>query len=252
MLNPRATVFQPQRPTQGPSRLLALPVEIKERIMAYVLRPEHIWELALASPIPTLSRSAYDKLIQRLEPASACKELYNMAIRAYFLHTQLNAVIGKDAIQDAIVNDPLLQGVTLYLGEILSGTFEEHAFLFANTVKIRLELDQFDVQCVEKTCDILVACANLADLTVCVHNLGLQEGAMFYHAVFVAVKAAASRANRTVAVNRESKKEYEGEMRVRELAEEEYQRICEAEGYAYQNWADGDKEGSYEDYLAAD
>lgn len=120
-----------------------LPVDVLERILHYVLQPDSEVEYSDHRSYPAWywksSRPA-TLLRNRLYSAFLDKQIYELALPAYFRTTRLSMVIGRNWSVDPPGRYSLVSLPPLALYKVGFGTFEEHALFFANSLHIRIEL----------------------------------------------------------------------------------------------------------------
>ena len=253
MFNPTAHVFAPGNAYHGTSRLLALPIELRERIADFALRPRNALEIGRPyADIAVRAIDAHQALTTWLRPFKACKALYEIALDVYFRNNRPNMVVGRDITKDhERVHGSSDNEYSSYSGEILYGTFEAHAFFFQHTTKLRIELQGYDEDVAVKTCGILASCSALKDVRVCVLNLDAKHRPDFYNQVVDTINAMMKRTGRHIILAKETSEQYDLEMSARQQAMDECERSEEEEGRAVDAWGRSGDGESFEEYMNA-
>ena len=208
------------------ANLLGLPLELQERIMCYVLRPEFILEFGESPKYLNdkdyIMRNPLKMLLLRRRSTAICKELYEIGLPAYFRTTALKMAVGDWAASRTVLHlSNALSGVRM--DEILFGLFEEDQLLFHNTMKLRVEVTE--ALAIKKLCEILMKCNRLVEVIVCTHNLNEAEGRLLLSEVTEAVEVMKTRADQNISVRQETAAEYARELEVRRIAAEELRRL---------------------------
>ena len=225
---PYVPQLQPTTIMSGACPLLALPIELQLQILAYVPQPNQTSEYGRPHPD---SRDVGPRrhLVWRLRHVRLIQPLRHSALPAYFQHTQLNLVIGSKARYRNM--DPVYNP----WAERQSGTFGEDLIFYRRTVKLRIELESYFPRAVGRADCILRQCSSLSSVVVCVHNLKREDAERLVEAVRALLAILAVRDKRTIRVREETKEEYDNEMKVRRVADQEYE-YYEASRRAREDW----------------
>jgi hypothetical protein len=190
------------------STLLDLPPELQQYIMALAIRPETTFDTnEIQRPRAELLRNRQSTMIN--------KQLFNLAMPAYFRLTQLIIAVGSYHIPRLPSTAPKMQAKIYY------ATFQEHQLYFDNTVRLRVEIDQFKKEAAEKICEMLTKCTRLVEVTVGVHNLEGEGGEKFFARVQHTVEAIKKKTNRSMRVKKETKEAYDRIMEEARTAQKE-------------------------------
>lgn len=119
------------------------------------------------------------------------KELYHLAIPAYFVKTEIHAIVSR-------MSPPMRTYYTRHLNQnvaavekcIIAGTFELHPLFYENVVKLQMEITS--VSAIEETWAILAKCKRVTQVTVYYHGLGRAGAVLASLRVKEAVQAAAN------------------------------------------------------------
>ncbi len=153
--------------TSSPA-LLSMPPELLEFILADVLQPTGYRK----GKFVYSEHDPHQELLRRLSRVSACKQLRNMALPAYFRLTRLAATIGTPLSEFTETCRWSIQKTKAKF-RVLSGTFADQELFSKYTVKLRIGLagPDFSKQLLNATAAILSKCGRLTKVTPRCGNL---------------------------------------------------------------------------------